>query len=91
MKFKIQFTLHHIRHTGITSDYRPNWISDSKPHLNGARFTFSDKPKLELGETGIGLLEPLCPELWNNVSLNDTLSCMEGNNVVGTAKILEIL
>ena len=90
MKYKVTFTLTANR-SPVSSHYRPNWISDSKPEQNCAQLLFTDKPSISYGESRDCILEPFAKQLWNNVKIGDVLKCMEGLTEVGEAIILEIL
>lgn len=72
------------------SHYRPNWSSERKPEQNCAQLLFTDKVKIDPGETHECLLEPFAPHLWE-VEIGDILDCMEGTHKVGEALVLEIL
>lgn len=89
MKYKIFFTLFNVKNNLIQSGRYPDWISDSKPQFNCGMLTF--KRPLFPGQSHICYLEPLVPELWKNIELNETLKCMEGNSLVGTATICKIV
>ncbi len=91
MKYKVLFTAFLVRKTPIRSSYRPDWTCDSKPDYNCAMLTFIDKEEIAPGEECECFLQPMCPEFWNNVAINDTLKCMEGSLQVGEAVILEIM
>lgn len=90
MKFKIRFTLNHMRRNGILSGYRPTWCADSKTDHNSGMIHWSGEG-IGLGETREVILWPLAPDLWTKVAVNDILKCMEGSRVVGEATVLEIL
>lgn len=71
----------------------PTWISDSKPDHNSAKLIFElvGKQIVELGETCLGTLYPLAPELWANVKRGDILCAMEGNKQIGEGTITDVL
>lgn len=91
MIFKVLFILNISKKIGITSGYRPTWCCDSKPEHNSAQLNFTGIKLINPGETYQCLLQPLVSELWVNVSINNTLKCMEGSKQVGEAIILEII
>lgn len=91
MKFRIRLTLNDIKKCPIYSGYRPTWMCDSKPDQNSGMVYWSGGNAVKPGETQEGFLQPLASEYWEKVGLNDTLKCMEGSRVVGTAVVLEIL
>ena len=91
MKYKVLFTAFLVRTTPIASGYRPDWGCDKKPDYNCAMLTFTDKELIVPGEQHECFLQPMCPEFWGNVAINDTLRCMEGSRQVGEAVILEIM
>lgn len=90
MRFKVLFKLYDgVRHTGVKNIYRPDWCLDNKLDFNCGQIISSDL--IELGKSYECELQPLCPEFWKNVRLNDILRCMEGSRQVGEATVLEIL
>ncbi len=89
MMYKVLFTS--AKGNPVFSHYRPDWCSESKPEYNCAQLLFTDTSCIVPGETHECLLQPLRPELWNGVAINDTLKCMEGPKRVGIAIVLEII
>lgn len=90
MKYKVNFTATN-RPTPIRTNYRPDWISDSKPEYNCAQLIFTDKYTIGQDESHDCILEPFASQLWSNVQVGDVLKCMEGITEVGTATVLEII
>lgn len=89
-QYKIRFTSTG-RTTPILSKYRPDWTTKNKPDYNCAVLIFDDKESINPGESHICYLEPIRPDLWATVKVNDVLKCMEGSREVGEAIVLEIL
>lgn len=87
--YKVLFNC--TRSKPVFSRYRPDWYSDSKPEYNCAQLLFTDTGCIISGQKRECFLQPLKPELWNKVAVNDILKCMEGPNQVGEATILEII
>ena len=87
----VLFTANHSRTTPIRSHYRPDWCSDSKPEYNCAQLLFDDIQDINPGESHYCTLQPMRPDLWDKVMINDTLRCMEGSRQVGEALILKII
>lgn len=90
MKYKVSFTATN-RPTPIRTNYRPDWIGDSKPEYNCAQLIFTGKNAIDQGESFDCILEPFAQQLWSNVKVGDVLKCMEGLTEVGNAIVLEIL
>lgn len=90
MKLHVLFSLNNARKTGVMSSYRPDWTSELKPEHNGGVLSFTDKQIIMPGESHECILEPLVPEFWSRIRLNDVLECMEGSRQVGQALVLEI-
>ena len=91
MKYKVLFTLTHVKKLSIRSGYRPDWISSYKPQYNCAKLSFEGKESLAPGEQYQCVLEPLKPELWETVITNDVLLCMEGLRQIGEALVIEVI
>lgn len=91
MKYKVLFTVTHIKKLAVRSGYRPDWISSYKPEYHCAQLIFEGKESLAPGEQYKCILEPLHPELWETVIINDTLLCMEGPRQVGEALVIEVI
>jgi len=89
MKYKVEFKLTN-RQTPVSSRYRPDWISTTKPEYNCAQLLFTDKYTVSQGESRECILEPFAIYSWNNVKVGDVLKCMEGPTEVGHATVLEI-
>ncbi len=89
-QYRVRFTSTG-RPSRILTKYRPDWTADSKPEYNCAVLLFDDKESIGPGESHICYLEPMRPDLWEAVRLNDILKCMEGHREVGEALVLEIL
>lgn len=91
MKFRIIFTGSNVRKTPIYSGYRPDWCCiDKKPDYNCGMLHFNGDPIMPDGEKEC-ILTPLQAGLWENISVNDVLNCMEGSRCVGKAIVLEVL
>ena len=88
-------TEHGGRKTPIGREYRPDWNLGNSwfgtPELNGARVFLEDREQLAPGEEGLARLDPLSPESWAGVTPGRPLAMHEGQRVVGTAVILEVL
>lgn len=76
------------RSRGIASGYRPSWRGPRKPDHNDAEVRLDDAGELEPGNEAAAWVTPFADDLWiGRVDVGDELEMLEGNRLVGRAKV----
>jgi hypothetical protein len=83
------------RRTPVLVGYRACWdvggMYEGVPTLNDAPITIEDAPSIAPGSKGTVRLHPLAPEFWTQVRAGQAITMREGERVVGTAIVLEVI
>jgi hypothetical protein len=93
MKFIIDFHLYQdVKRLPITTGYRPDWTSSSKPEYNCAALKLPDEFELFPGESVMdATIIPLVQELWALVEVGDKIVAREGPKEIGIGTVIEVV